>query len=473
MVKTYEQQNREERTRQSKEESKEKIKKACLLAIIALLIGFIAYISAINAQTTADINNVFQLVVNNTNLAPTIEPSAPGTGERVTGVTYFANTSPIELLVFAHANTISGTATVEVNINGTVVANQSGRPLGGAEETHRSITVIVPKYSSYVVNFSNYHHYEWREYPILSGKNGTLSVNQTFTINGSGFVNKTGDTMTGMLNAAAGINASDIYVNNIYTNNSGQINFKPYHPGEFGYYARIDPTDGFRVISHQFPLDANIFSANGSVDVWSTHLDMHGNNIINNPDIQGLQKNDTYFDSNYTAQTFPNSTIITNSNNIAALQKNDSYFNGTVFPLSTNFRNDSINDTIIRNYTAHIKVGSTTWNAASATGNLAVTGIGFKPSAINFMGVVDSTSKMSFNGYTDGITDFSVYDKSPASAGTYGWNGAAITIFQSSTDHVQGYISGTGSLDNDGFTLHMIKTGNPTGTITIIYEAMR
>lgn len=168
------------------------VKKARMLAIIALIIGFAAYTLAQNAQDTADINNVFEIVVNNTNLAPTVEPSIPGTGERESGNVYNA-TYPLQLMVFAHADTVSETAFVEVFINGTVVLPQSGRPLGGAESANRSVSVIIPRGANYSVRFSNYHHYEWREYPILSGKNGTLSVNQTiintqssFTANVSG-----------------------------------------------------------------------------------------------------------------------------------------------------------------------------------------------------------------------------------------------------------------------------------------------
>lgn len=109
------------------------------------------------------------LLSNTTNLAPTIEPSAPGTGERVINVTYWANNSDVEVLAFAHGMSVSETAGVFVYIDDVFVAGQSGRPLAGAETAYREITITIPRYSSYRINFSNYHHYEWRESPQVSG----------------------------------------------------------------------------------------------------------------------------------------------------------------------------------------------------------------------------------------------------------------------------------------------------------------
>lgn len=165
-------------------------RKCYIIVVIALLIAFLSFSLAQNAQNTADnnanITNIWEMAINNTNLAPAVVDH-PGTGERVTGVTYYANDYPLQLLVFAHAASISQVAGVDVYINGTLVAPQAGRPLGGAEETNRSVVVNIPKFAAYKVNFTNYHHYEWREYPILSGRNGTLSVNQTFITNGSNY----------------------------------------------------------------------------------------------------------------------------------------------------------------------------------------------------------------------------------------------------------------------------------------------
>ena len=109
-------------------------------------------------------------VVNNTNLAPTIEPTEPGTGERISGVNYHNNNSQIDLYVYAHASAAGDTATVAVYINGRLVQNQSGRPLAAPEQTWRSVPVTVPIGSVYNVTFSNYHHYVWIEYPYVFKK---------------------------------------------------------------------------------------------------------------------------------------------------------------------------------------------------------------------------------------------------------------------------------------------------------------
>lgn len=153
-----------------------KHRKIFIVAIFGLLFAIVAFSIA---QSALDQQTAFEIIVNNTNLAPTIHAEHPGTGERVNATTYYANSSAIELHVFAHAVDVNDVAGTFVSINGTVVCARSGRPLGAAESAYRGCDLIIPRYSYYWVNFSNYHHYEWREYPILSGRNGTLSINQT------------------------------------------------------------------------------------------------------------------------------------------------------------------------------------------------------------------------------------------------------------------------------------------------------
>jgi len=167
------------------------------IGAIALIIALLA----LNiAQEALNQEIAFEVIVNNTNLAPTIDPEIDGTGERfANNMTYYANNSAIQLLVYAHADTTGQNAEIHVNIDGTKVIDISGKPIGVAETNNKTAAVLIPKFAAYSVNVSNYHHYEWREYPILSGKNGTLSINQTIigsSINSSILntkVNKTGD----------------------------------------------------------------------------------------------------------------------------------------------------------------------------------------------------------------------------------------------------------------------------------------
>lgn len=348
-------------------------KKLFVFGIFALILALAAYSLAQNAQDTADINNVLEIVVNNTNLAPSVAGHPPGTGERVSGVTYWANDSPIEVFVFAHASSAGATAEIHLFINGTKVADTSGRPLGAAEESNKTIIAIIPRGANYSFEFNNAHHYEWREYPVLSGKNGTLSVNQTFITNGSSF-NSTYDATT------------------------------------------------------------------------------------------------KAFNSNYSSQTFPNSTIITNKNNIAALQTNDTYFNGTGFPQSTNFRNDSINNTIIRNYSAHIKTGTFTRDVSLATGTQTITGVGFKPAGVTIYGVVGTTSMASW-GMSDCSTQANLDDVNQVVANSYQLDTNYIITFQDGLGNI--YNGGLSSCNDDGFTISWAKTGSITGTATMVYQAHR
>jgi len=148
--------------------------------LTALLAALIAYSTALEVAET---ENIFEIVVNNTNLAPTFPGEIAGTGERIDSVVYWANNSPIQLFVWAHATSSGDTAEVHLFINGTKVSDTSGRPVGVAESSNKTITAIIPKFANYSIEFNNYHHYEWREYPILSGQNGTLSINQSVVNN--------------------------------------------------------------------------------------------------------------------------------------------------------------------------------------------------------------------------------------------------------------------------------------------------
>ena len=156
-----------------------------------LLISFVIFSSGCltNDVIQGERDIAFEIIVNNTNLAPTFAGETPGTGERNDSVTYYANISAIQLMVWAHATTSGQNSEIHMYINGTKVADTSGRPLGLAESSNKTIVALIPKYASYMVEFSNYHHYEWREYPILSGRNGTLNyynITNITTTGGSG-----------------------------------------------------------------------------------------------------------------------------------------------------------------------------------------------------------------------------------------------------------------------------------------------
>jgi len=219
------------------------IKTKLLLVIISLIVfsGCIGETDIIRGVDT-----VFDIEINNTNLAPSVPGETVGTGERVQGVTYYANETPIEIFIWGHGQNVSQTAELHLFINGTKVADTSGRPLGASEQSNKTIVAMIPRYASYKIEANNAHHYEWREYRVIAGTNGSVSITNNYfntTGNGTGNascdncinatqletnlstkVNKSGDTMTGNLSMTTNEiqNASKItVVNTNYNLTSG------------------------------------------------------------------------------------------------------------------------------------------------------------------------------------------------------------------------------------------------------------
>jgi len=186
-------------------------KKVFVWILIAILIALIAYAVAHDALDTASVNNVFEIVLNNTDLGDT-----NGTGDRQVRTVYYTNTSPIAIALLGH---VVGTGSAQelnlnLSVNNTVVQDiDTNTNPGGGIHDHASIYFIIPKNSNYSVdNSTSILFLEWREYPILAGKNGTLSINQTTLINQTVSdaqmntkVNKSGDKMTGRLDSTGQI----------------------------------------------------------------------------------------------------------------------------------------------------------------------------------------------------------------------------------------------------------------------------
>lgn len=201
------------------------------ILLIAFLFALVAYSTG---QSALD-NNAFEVVVNNT------DKGILGTGERLHNVLYYANDSAIQILLIFHVvgNGASQTVDSNLSINGTVVLDRDFKTSAGAGiHDHFSYSTIIPKYASYqVTNSSNVYQLEWREYPILTGRNGTLSINQTIVqgggsggvsfngtpvnLNGSllfnGSINKTStdiDMMNHKITNSSGVNSSSTYIYN-------------------------------------------------------------------------------------------------------------------------------------------------------------------------------------------------------------------------------------------------------------------
>lgn len=175
-------------------EGKHNHRKLAGIILIVVVFALVAYDVAQTALDTANINNVFELVVNNTDLYPT---------QRTNHTVYWANESPIAVYILFHAIDVATPQHFDSNftINGSVVLDKDfNSAAGSGAHEHWSFYTIVPKGANYsVTNSTNVYQIEWREYPILSGKNGTLSLNQTFITNGSSF-NSTYDNTTKIFN---------------------------------------------------------------------------------------------------------------------------------------------------------------------------------------------------------------------------------------------------------------------------------
>jgi len=143
------------------------------IAILALMFAILAIgLSESTSTTTTGV----QYVLNTTNLAPSVAGESIGTGERVAdNRTYWANNSALFISVFAHANTTGDNSEIHLYINGTKYQDQSGKPIGVAEQNNKSIAHIIPQYSYYSVEVHNAHHYVWLETRILTGNVTTIS----------------------------------------------------------------------------------------------------------------------------------------------------------------------------------------------------------------------------------------------------------------------------------------------------------
>lgn len=116
-----------------------------------------------------------------------------------------------------------------------------------------------------------------------------------------------------------------------------------------------------------------------------------------------------------------------------------------------------------------VKVGSFTRDTSVATGTQAITGVGFQPKAIIFLGGQDASSEVSW-GVTDGTTEGAISDSNPVGAAQYIVDTLrCIYITEGSGVSYTGDIS---SLDSDGFTISWVKGGSPTGITTVNYLAI-
>lgn len=117
------------------------------------------------------------------------------------------------------------------------------------------------------------------------------------------------------------------------------------------------------------------------------------------------------------------------------------------------------------------KSGSLTRDMTVASGNVAYTGVGFKPKAIIFIAGDPTTAANNASvGFDDGATPASLANLNVVGAGQFFTPAFSVYLLQAGSTLQTAVVL---SFDADGFTLTWTKTGSPTGTMTVRYLALR
>jgi len=118
-----------------------------------------------------------------------------------------------------------------------------------------------------------------------------------------------------------------------------------------------------------------------------------------------------------------------------------------------------------------VKVGSFTRNTALASGDQVVGGVGFEPKAVYFFNAQDSVVGEMSLGMDDGIGHKCITDRHNVVPDQ--WDraaGSSILVYEAGATLYYGHVS---SFSSDGFTISWVRGGAPSGTLTIIYLAIR
>lgn len=108
----------------------------------------------------------------------------------------------------------------------------------------------------------------------------------------------------------------------------------------------------------------------------------------------------------------------------------------------------------------------------SVTGAQAITGVGFKPSAVIFLANKATEALNTSWGVDDGSVSnaLALFDYDATSHSSTNNNGSIKLVTLAGVTEATAYIS---SMDSDGFTLTWSKTGSPTGNCQVKFLALR
>lgn len=133
--------------------------------------------------------------------------------------------------------------------------------------------------------------------------------------------------------------------------------------------------------------------------------------------------------------------------------------------------NDGTNFQLLTVSNAGLSVfnGSTSYNLATASGTVAITGVGFRPKNVQILGSIASTDTTS-SGWGNGVASGCIYNNGLGGGGWTASGTNALFLVTGAVDSARGVIS---SLDADGFTITWTKIGSPTGSASIVYSVQR
>ncbi len=151
------------------------LNKVYKIAVVALVFAFLGWF----LPQQADVS--FETVGNDTDLCNFNHTSGRCNGVRNASVIYHANESSIYISIKAHGNAANQNVNISLFRNGVEIAHDAKRPLAVPENIWGTAYGIIDKGDNYSFTVEGYHHYEVYETYFLSGKNGTLSINQNIT----------------------------------------------------------------------------------------------------------------------------------------------------------------------------------------------------------------------------------------------------------------------------------------------------
>lgn len=115
-------------------------------------------------------------------------------------------------------------------------------------------------------------------------------------------------------------------------------------------------------------------------------------------------------------------------------------------------------------------IGTFTRSHSAASGSQAITGVGFTPSEIEFLAVVDGQDEWSY-GFSNAVLHYCVSNANGSSSGTWVITAQCIRLVEGGGLSQEATVA---SLDSDGFTLTWTRTGGTAaGTIEVRFIARR